>query len=204
MLGYAMIVDINGFTVMVEQSHALVAQFVGDILSGGVAAVEKAGGDVVGFMGDAFLAIFPENGNVIDACFSIAKDCDRQAEYISTINQSGPGTFPLEKGPSLKIGIEYGSMDISEIYSKKLGKQDLYIGRPINYASRILSDGVGNRCHVGKSAYDKSFQKFDNLSEPIEIKGKHRGEETYTYYVFGMGEIWREGKISKRGESYWG
>lgn len=205
MNGYAMIVDINGFTLMVNKSPNMVAQFVRDILSGGISAVEKAGGSVVGFMGDAFLAIFPESGNIVSACFDIAKDCDKQAEYISTWNSRDPDLFPLAKGPSLKIGIEFGSMDISEIYSKELGTQKLYIGKPINYASRILNAGEGNRCHIGPAAQVcLSKNGFDNLDGPHAIYGKNSSEGEYQYYVFTMGEIWREGKIKEDGESYLG
>jgi len=50
---FAIIVDINDFTVMVTKDMCnMRAQFIRDILGGGIAAIEKAGGEVVAFMGD--------------------------------------------------------------------------------------------------------------------------------------------------------
>lgn len=205
MNAYAMIVDINGFTVMVQKSPEMVAQFVRDILTGGVSSVEKAGGSVVGFMGDAFLAIFPESSKIVTACFAIAKDCDRQAEYITSTNLENPEFFPLKKGPSLKIGIEFGHIDTSTISSKALGEQQLHIGIPINYASRILADGEGNRCHLGPVAAQRfKADGFTDLRGPHKIFGKHKGEKAYKYFQFEMDDIWKEGRISKRDESYLG
>ena len=77
---FAMIVDINGFTPMVSESAQsdVVAQFVRDILSSGIDRVEKHGGSVVSFMGDAFLAVIDNPGSVFMSCVSIPKDLDRQ------------------------------------------------------------------------------------------------------------------------------
>jgi len=54
---FAMIVDINGYTPMIANVKYIngIAQFVRDVLVGGIQAVEKSNGVVVGFMGDAFL-----------------------------------------------------------------------------------------------------------------------------------------------------
>ena len=56
---FAMIVDINGFTRLVKEYDAEIAQFTRDLLSGSVRCVEEHGGHVVGLMGDAFYALLP-------------------------------------------------------------------------------------------------------------------------------------------------
>ena len=67
---YAMIVDINGYTPMIADAVYIngIAQFVRDVLVGGVFAVEKNGGAVVGFMGDAFLAVLNSPDSVFKTC----------------------------------------------------------------------------------------------------------------------------------------
>ena len=81
---FAIIVDINGFTGMVAQSDGdLIADFVRDTLVGSIHAIEEAGGEVVGFMGDAVLGILPNAESAAQACFVIAKDLNSMCEYIS-------------------------------------------------------------------------------------------------------------------------
>jgi hypothetical protein len=134
---FAVIVDINGFTPMVSRSTKgeSIAQFVRDTLSGGIETVQKHGGAVVGFMGDAFLSVFDNIASVYMSCVGIAKDLDRCCEYISDHQRVFPKDWHYAKGgASLKIGIEYGWIDISTIHSNLLRQQKLLIGPPINYA----------------------------------------------------------------------
>jgi class 3 adenylate cyclase len=67
---FAMIVDINCFTQMVSKSSPSdgVAQFVRDVLSSGIDTIQKHGGSVVSFMGDAFLAILDNPDSVYMSC----------------------------------------------------------------------------------------------------------------------------------------
>jgi class 3 adenylate cyclase len=132
LLAFAMIVDINGFTQMVAKAGGeSIAQFTRDVLAGGIAAVEHNGGEVVGFMGDAFYALLFDPDNVFGCCAEIAKDLDAQGEYIS----GSPGLFSFSPGgPGLKVGIEHGSFDVATISSNYLNGQKLFIGSAVNYA----------------------------------------------------------------------
>lgn len=195
---FAMIVDINAFTLMVakgEKENGNMAQFVRDILCGGVAAVQKSDGLVVGFMGDAFLALLDDADKVFQCCALIARDLDRVCEYIS----ASPEDYPhCPKGPQLKIGIEYGIIDVSTITSDFLGTQKLFIGSTINYTHRILSAGEGNRCLLGPEAYKKLYH-WAGEQDPLSIEGKE-GEPEYLYYNLDLDNIWR----NDPDESYWG
>ena len=197
--GFAMIVDINGYSNIVAHPEAnAIAQFTRDILLGSVKAVERNNGVVVGFMGDALLALLDDADKVGQCCFEIAKDLDRQCEYLSNNSEA----FPFApKGPSLKIGIEYGTIDVSEIWSEFLGNQRIFAGVAINYAQRISNAATGNRCLVGPKAYENGMDFFTyNHGGPDTVEGK-KGEELYTYYQVNLGDIWREGESE---ESYWG
>lgn len=199
---FALIVDINGFTGMVAQSDGnVIADFVRDVLVGSVKAVEDAGGEVVGFMGDAILAVLPDADSAAAACFVIAKDLNSQCEYISQSQKECPDCWEFAPGgPSLKIGIEHGWMDVAEISSRALGTQQLIIGNAINHAARILNAGSGNRCLVGPSAVKHGFSNYQ-LEGPSFIAGKS-GEPSYEYFKFDLEDIWIEG-VPGDGYSYW-
>jgi hypothetical protein len=196
-----MIVDVNAFALMVERSQGnSIAQLTRDVLYGGVRSVEKCGGAVVGFMGDAFLALLDSAQETFLACVHIAKDLDEQCEYISGAQSQHPDSFWFSRGgPSLKIGIEYGFLDRSTVSSRFMGEQQLFVGSAINYASRIANDGYGNRCHIGPLAAENGLREY-SLSEPKEAKGKE-GESPYTYFELDLGDIWRAGDSE---ETYWG
>ena len=198
---FAMIVDINGFTQMVGLSGGdSIAQFVRDVLCGSISAIESSGGEVVGFMGDAVLGLLPTSAATVEACFSIAKDLNRQCEYISSSQSECPSCWGFAPGgPSLKIGIEYGLIDVSDISSRALGSHKLYIGDAINYAARILTAGSGNRCLIGPGAANGGFSQY-SLSGPMYVDGK-AGEPRYEYFQMGLSDVWIEGDSS--GESYW-
>lgn len=189
---FAMIVDINGFTPMVSNSihhNDSIAQFTRDVLSGGIDAAEKEEGIVVGFMGDAFLAVFDNAESVYMACVGIAHDLDKQCQYIAELQRDFPdGWGYAPGGVGLKIGIEYGWIDISTIHSKYLGTQSILIGPPINYAHRILSGVKENRCNVGPEAMKHGMDQWWN-DGPYSVDGKP-GEGKYIYWEMPLGDVW--------------
>ncbi len=206
MEAFAIIVDLNQFTAMVSKAEEvgdLIAQFTRDALAGAIYEIEAEGGDMVAFMGDAVLGVIPDKGNTVRACFGIAKDTDRLCEYISSEQKGCNDRWPFAPGgPSIKIAIEYGTLDVSTIGSRFLGDHRLLIGNPINYASRISAAGEGNRCIIGPVAAKKGFSSY-NLDGPHLIHGKP-GELDYEYYFFSMDDIWIEGKREPGKETYWG
>lgn len=186
---FAMIVDINGFTGMVAKAEGeSIAQFTRDVLVGGIGAVERYGGEVVGLMGDAFYALLSDADEVFMCCVEIAKDLDRQCEYIS----ESPELFSFSPGgPGLKIGIEYGALDIAPIQSNYLKEQNLFIGTAVNYASRITAAGKGNRCLMGPMAATQGLNNYSHRG-PFTVKGK-AGEKRYTYFELNLDDIWWTG-----------
>jgi class 3 adenylate cyclase len=190
---FAMIVDINGFTGMVENAEGDdIAQYTRDVLVGAIEAVENNGGEVVGLMGDAFYALLSDADEVFKCCVGIAKDLDRQCEYISECQSETPELFSFSPGgPGLKIGIEYGLLDISPIHSNYLKAQNLFIGNAVNYASRITAAGKGNRCLIGPKAAKQGLNQYSHRG-PFTVKGK-AGEKRYTYFELDLDDIWWTG-----------
>lgn len=202
---FAMIVDINGYTPMIANATYCngIAQFVRDVLAGGIYAVEKNGGAVVSFMGDAFLAILDNPDSVLMTCVGIAKDLDRLREYLSSDKEDCPDEWEFHKGgPGLKIAVEYGWIDISTISSSLLGEQRLLAGHCINYANRISSAGIGNRCHIGPAAMKKGMDSWHSEG-PFTAKGK-TGEDDYEYWQLDLSDVWIEGAIEPGEEIFWG
>lgn len=177
-----------------ELRNPLLAKYISDILVGGVVAVEKYGGLVVGFAGDQFLALFENVEDVFRATIAIAKDLDEVCEFIDGID-----IFELYgSGIKMKIGIEFGVIDVAGITTKFLGPQKLFVGSAINYASRIMAGGQGNRCNVGPKAYRQGLFQYTD-SAILSVGGK-AGESPYTYYNLDLDDVWRNDKD----ESYWG
>lgn len=194
-----MIVDVNSFTNMVSECSPSdsIAQFVRDVLSLGICIVQEQGGAVVNFMGDAFLALFDNPDSVYFSCAGIAKGLDPFYERLPEHRKEHSNDWHgAARGGGLKIAVEYGWIDISTICSDILGRQRLLIGRPINYASRILSAGFGNRCLIGPEAMNnRGMDKWKN-SGPYSVKGKP-GEGDYVFWQLDLGDIWRESKIGE-------
>jgi class 3 adenylate cyclase len=182
---FAMIVDINGFAKLALSDFQDIAEFTSEVLIGGVYSVEKNGGQVVGFMGDAFFAILHEPENVFRCCSEIAKDMASQYEYFSSSNELNP-LSPDKIG--LKIGVEYGKLDTAWIYSKFLGVQQVFTGKAVTYASRILTAGAGNRCIIGPNAYEQGLKQWIQGGS-LNVKGK-KGEGEYKFYVLELGDVW--------------
>jgi len=123
---FAMIVDINGFGKLAFSDFQGIAQFTGDLLIGGIYRVEKNGGQVVGFMGDAFYAILHDVDSVFNCCSEIAKDMAGLYDDFA----SSQNTFPFSpKNIGLKIGVEYGLLDTGHIYSRFLDETIIF--RPL-------------------------------------------------------------------------
>jgi class 3 adenylate cyclase len=207
---YAVIVDINNFATMVRDTvegwsgGLLIAQFTRDTLSGAIAAIESNEGQVVGIMGDAIFGVVPEGSHIFAACVAIAKTVDRACEYLSDHQREFPQDWHYAPGgPSLKIYIEFGWMDVSTITTRHLGTQKLLIGPPINYASRIGRAGTGNRCLLGPVAAQMTDLAQYSPRGPFRIGGKDP-EQDYIYYEVSLGDIWREGERGPDEETYWG
>lgn len=187
--GIAMIVDINEFELLVERGwDENPGLFVKDVLYGGIQAVEKNDGEVVAFMGDAFLAVLPTPEACGTACLEIARDVRKTCEYIADVQKDNPNAWQfVPGGVGLKIAIERGTMDVAKIESRFAGTQRLMVGPCVNYAARIAEAGAGNRCHLGPNV--AADWPYAPLSRRLETSGKHAGR-TYTYYAFDMSDVW--------------
>ena len=116
----AMIVDINRFESMVSKGwDDNVGLFVRDVLIGGVTIVEKNLGEVVAFMGDAFLAVLPDPSRAGNACLQIAKDLGKINEYVSLAQEESANAWSFATGGcGLKLALEIGIIEVNTITSR--------------------------------------------------------------------------------------
>ncbi len=129
--------DMRGFTALSDRLPArevvaLLDRFFEPI----AAAVEGAGGEILKFIGDAALAVFPvENDDQRAACtraLGAAQEARRGVDALNALQQ--PGIAPVEMGVALHLGdVLYGNIG---------GRQRLdftVIGAAVNEAVRLES-----------------------------------------------------------------
>jgi class 3 adenylate cyclase len=202
--GFALFVDMVGFTRMVKTpKFEDMAQFTHDVLYGAIQVVEASEGEIVTLTGDGFLAILPETADLVMVCTGLAKDLDKQCEYMSNAQAESNGEcWPFcPGGPSLKVGVEFGEFEVAEVHLRYLGVQNLFIGSAINYASRILEKIVGNECRVGPKAAKLLTKQGYAVGPKKRVSGK-RGESPFAFHKLDLGDIWIQGE--RKGDSYWG
>ena len=159
-------------------------------------------------MGDAVLGIFIDGDSAVKACFGIAKDLDGQCEYISDAQSGSDHAWAFSPGgPSIKIAVEFGLIDISTIMSRFLGEHRRLIGSPINYAARISAAGDGNRWIIGPVAAKRKSSTLTLLRVRIQLRGNRASLNTNTTYfhwmISGLKDLENRGKRRIGGKCYY-
>ncbi|MDP8917642.1 MAG: adenylate/guanylate cyclase domain-containing protein [Pseudomonadota bacterium] len=130
--------DLRGFTFLSEQSPIPVVLTHLNAWFGIIGEVVEAhGGEVLKFIGDAVLAIFPNSGehDRMAACrraLAAAQEFCRRSEAENVLRRSS-GSPPLEHGLALHVGeVAYGNVGASRRLDFTV------IGPAVNRASRLL------------------------------------------------------------------
>jgi uncharacterized protein (DUF427 family)/class 3 adenylate cyclase len=94
-------------------------------------AVLEAGGEVLRYIGDAVLAIFPIDGDAAEACERAVKAARSAAQRVSSINEMKP-ELPIGYGIGLHLGtVTYGNIGVPERLEFTV------IGAAANEAARV-------------------------------------------------------------------
>src|SRR5688572_9865449 len=97
-------------------------------------AVLEAGGEVLRYIGDAVLAIFPISGNEAEACERAVRAARIAAERVKATNDRNADKPPLRYGIGLHIGtVTYGNIGVPERLEFTV------IGAAANEAARVES-----------------------------------------------------------------
>jgi adenylate cyclase len=137
-----LIVDLRRFTRFSdEHSISTVVSSLNDFFEQMVAAVDEQSGEVLKFMGDGLLAIFPANGNTVAASCAAALAAGQDAlKRLSALNRerSQRNEQPLAMGLALHVGqVAYGNIG---------GRSRLdftVIGPAVNHTNRLLELAKG-------------------------------------------------------------
>ena len=153
-----MYVDIAGSTQMSHDLPSLNLALIIQIFSQEVSlSIEKFGGYVLKFMGDAVIGLFPSDYDQKKAIIN-SLDC---ARYIQKVMRNGINpVFKKHSIPEIavKIGIEYGSALVL-LYGKNIAHAHIdLIGFSISIAAKITSLSFPGEVIVGENI-------FHNLDE---------------------------------------
>ena len=179
-----MFTDLRGFTALSDSSSE---SEIFDVLDAYfelvVQAVEDCGGDVLKFMGDGILSIFPISTTTDrpHQCQQAARAAREVLAGLATLNDRRMAVCkpPLDIG----IGINVGPVSYGNIGSP--GRLDFTVlGRAVNIASRIegLTKSIGHRVLVTRAIAETSPELFTACGSH-----KVRGIE-HSVDLFGLSE----------------
>lgn len=171
--------DLRGFTTMAsELDPGQLIRVLNDLFECQVAAIERRGGEVLKFMGDGLLAIFPlaeGEGDARDKALAALDASDEAFARMATVNErrAAIGQAPLRFGLALHVGdVAYGNIGGA-------GRLDFTcIGTAVNLAARL--EGLASK--LGESlVMSDDFQRLvGRPARPLgafELKGVP-GEQT--------------------------
>lgn len=173
--------DLRGFTTFSETgSEEEIFEALEGYFEVVVESVEANGGDVLKFMGDGVLSVFPIStpGDRADRCRKAAMAAQGVVAGLAALNESRAraGKLQLDIG----IGINAGQVSYGNIGSQ--GRLDFTVlGGAVNVASRVenLTKSIGDRVLATASVAEHAADLFATrgrhdvrgLSNPIEIFG---------------------------------
>jgi adenylate cyclase len=168
--------DMRGFTRYSDsQEIDTVLATLDDFFSAFVEAIEREGGEVLKFMGDALLAIFPDaDGHLTQPARAAVAAAQEARDHIVTLNQarSDKGLPAIDFGLALHAGeVAYGNIG---------GRSRLdftVIGPAVNFTSRMLErTKTSGRVLISETFVMASQLRFLDLGLLTlrDIEGEHR------------------------------
>ncbi|WP_274626788.1 adenylate/guanylate cyclase domain-containing protein [Arvimicrobium flavum] len=173
--GSILFTDIAGFT---ELSNAMsgpeVVSLINDTFDLMVPAIEGHGGEILKFLGDGFLAIFPHDASDLDAAAQAARASVIEAE-------AAIADAPVGERITFRSAIHDGRFHFGNIGGAN--RLDFTaIGRPVNYAARLLSaaGSLGLR-RVASEVVAPHLGTPARLADRIAFKGFPGRQPVFTY-----------------------
>jgi adenylate cyclase len=139
-------------------------------------AILEHGGEVLRFIGDAALAIFPTGDAPVEACRRAIKAARLAGERITADNELHPGRTPIRYGIGLHLGqVTYGNIGVPERLEFTV------IGPAANTAARVESmcKTLGRNVIISSTFADTYAGKLESLGK-FKLKDVEDEQELYT------------------------
>jgi adenylate cyclase len=176
-------VDLRGFTTLSEREPSeVVFDLLDDYYDAVVGAIEASGGDVLQYMGDGVLAIWPDGRGdgraACDAALAGANDADQRVAAANG-RRLAAGKPPIEYGMSLHLGdMSYGNMGAAHRLAFTA------LGPAVNQAARL--EAIGARLGL-RPVLSRAFA--DAVSVPCVAHGAHEARGIGTIEAWGLAEV---------------
>lgn len=173
--------DLRGFTSLTEgASIDEVLKTLNQYFSCVLGPIRERGGEVLKFIGDAVLAIFPVDGHDKgEVCQSALDAAEESLELLKTLNEQRESSSqaPLNFGIALHFGVvSYGNIGTSERLDFTV------IGSAVNEAARIegLCSGLKRSLLVSKTFQEQYNGEALKSLGKHSLKGVHDAVEVFT------------------------
>jgi adenylate cyclase len=170
--------DLRGFTSLSERlSRDALIDLLNEYFGGVCAALDANGGEVLKFIGDALLGIFPIHGDAPSVCARALVATEKARETLTAYNgvRTGAGEATIDYGIALHVGdVMYGNIG---------GENRLdftVIGPAVNLAARIegLCRDLGRSVLLSKGFVDASGVAAEPLGA-FSLKGLSGEQQIY-------------------------
>jgi class 3 adenylate cyclase len=165
--------DLQGFTAMSERSKPrTVVELLNAYFEAAVPAIFAEGGSIIGFAGDAVLAIFNAPQRQPDHAFRAAR--------AALALQAAVEGLPIEGArPRFRVGVNTGDVVVGSIGSQQL-RNFTAIGDAVNVAARLQTFAEAGQVVLGRRTYEElgPCAEVVALGTPA-LKGKTEAVEVY-------------------------
>ena len=179
-----MMSDLRGFSTFSERlPPESVVLLLNNYLSRMTDIIDKYGGTIDEFIGDAILVIFgaPQiYGDNAERAVACALAMQLGMDEVNAKNEAD-GLPRIEMG----IGLDTGEVIVGNIGSRKRAKYGV-VGKHVNMAARIESFTIGGQTLISQSTYEEVAQTV-RLFDQITITAKGSSEPITIYDVAGLG-----------------
>ncbi|MSP92051.1 MAG: adenylate/guanylate cyclase domain-containing protein [Myxococcales bacterium] len=174
--------DLRGFTAMSATLEPRdIIRVLNDLFDCQVPAIERRGGQVLKFIGDGLLAIFP-----LDATGPAGPQCDAALDAaveafaaldVFNMTRTAAGMAPIRFGLALHVGeVAYGNIGGSNRLDFTC------IGPAVNLAARLegLTSGLGKHL-VASAEFAKQTSRLSTMVGAFELKGVAQPVEVFEF-----------------------
>ncbi len=177
-----MFVDIKGFSTMSEKVDAeIVNSYLNDFFEIMTSSVFEQRGTVDKFLGDGLLAFFGDPVQLENHALAGLKAALRMQKRMSELNAMwiNSGVEQLEKGMSIRIGLNSGRVIVGNIGSRRRLEYTV-LGSVVNIASRLQSLSPTGGIIMSEATWKMAGMDIRSEGpEIVKVKGIDRGIRVY-------------------------